>query len=371
DLRGRIHTFSLYATDTLEINHNLNLRLSGRYNRTTINNSDQINPGSGSGSLDGRHTFARFNPAIGFTYSPLRYLNLYASYSEGSRAPTSVELGCADPNQPCRLPNAMAGDPPLNQVVTRTIEAGLRGEIEGKLHWNAGWFRADNRNDILFVASSQTGLGYFKNFGKTLRQGAEININSKIWRVNLGGGYTFLDATYQSHEMVNGSSNSTNDAADKARGLDGTIEIRPGARIPLIPQHMLKGFADLQATSKLFVNLGLVAMSSTYARGNENNLHEADGTYYLGSGLSPGYAVVSFGARYQLNQRIEFFAQVSNLLNRRYYTAAQLGPTGFDNQGNFIARPLPVVDGEFPLVHATFYAPGAPRGVWGGVRVKF
>lgn len=371
DLKGRIHTFSVYATDTLSIKTNLNLRFSARYNRTTINNRDNINPGGGSGSLDGLHTFGRFNPAFGFTYSPFRYLNIYAGYSEGSRAPTSVELGCADPNQPCKLPNAMAGDPPLQQVVTRTIEAGLRGKIEGKLNWNVGWFRADNRNDILFVASNQTGLGYFKNFGKTLRQGAEVNINSKIWRVIIGGGYTFLDATYQSTETVNGSGNSTNDAAETIKGLDGTIAIQPGARIPLIPQHLLKGFADLQATSKLSMNLGLVALSSSYARGNENNLHEPDGTYYLGAGKSPGYATVSLGARYQVTERIQFFAQVNNLLNRRYYTAAQLGPTGFDNQGNFIARPFPAVNGEFPVVHATFYAPGTPRGAWGGIRIKF
>ena len=51
-------------------------------------------------------------------------LNIYGGYSEGSRAATSIELGCANPEEPCKLPNAMAGDPPLDQVVTRTWEAG-------------------------------------------------------------------------------------------------------------------------------------------------------------------------------------------------------------------------------------------------------
>jgi hypothetical protein len=27
--------------------------------------------------------------------------------------------------------------------------------------------------------------------------------------------------------------------------------------------------------------------------------------------------------------------------------------------------------GDFPLVHATFYAPGSPIGAWGGIRFKF
>jgi hypothetical protein len=34
-------------------------------------------------------------------------------------------------------------------------------------------------------------------------------VNGRFWRVNLGGGYTFIDATYQSAETVDGSGNST------------------------------------------------------------------------------------------------------------------------------------------------------------------
>ena len=180
-------------------------------------------------------------------------MNAFLGYSEGSRAPTSIELGCADPEQPCKLPNAMAGDPPLEQVVTRTFEAGVRGGLGKQAErWSVGWFRADNRNDILFVASEQTGFGYFKNFGKTLRQGLEVDLNSRIWRVNLGGGYTFLDATFQSAEEVNGAGNSTNEEAeDGIPGVEGAIEIEPGNRIPLIPRHMLKAYADIEVTAKV------------------------------------------------------------------------------------------------------------------------
>jgi len=239
------------------------------------------------------------------------------------------------------------------------------------LNWSAGWFQASNRQDILFVASDQTSFGYFKNFGKTRRRGFEITLNSRFWRISLDGGYTFLDATYQSPETVDGSSNSANDTAAIARGLGGLIEIQPGARIPLIPQHMGKVFANIQATSRFSVDLGAVALSSSYARGNENNLHQADGLYYLGSGISPGYAVVNFGAHFQVNRRVELFARINNLFDHRYYTAAQLGPTGFTDNGAFIARPLPAVNGDFPIAHTTFFAPGAPRGAWGGLRLKF
>jgi len=235
-----------------------------------------------------------------------------------------------------------------------------------------GWFLCDNRNDILFVASSQTGFGYFKNFGRTRRQGMEVDVDSRVRRLTLGGGYTLLDATYQSAETLDGSSNSVNSsAATGAKGVDGMIRIQPGGQIPLVPRHMLKAFAGWQATSKLTIDLGMVALSSAWARGNENNLHQTDGVYYLGSAKSPAYAVLNGGVRYQVHRRVELFVQANNLLDRRYYTAAQLGPMAFTEGGDFIARPLPPAGGEFPLVHATFYAPGAPRAAWGGLRLRF
>jgi outer membrane receptor protein involved in Fe transport len=372
NLRGLPQTWSIYATDTLSIGNKWSFTVSGRFNRATINNRDRMDPGGGPGSLDGQYVFDRFNPSAGVTFSPIPFVNLYASYAESSRAPTSIELGCADPNNPCNLPNALAGDPPLKQVITRTFEAGIRSGQGESLNWSAGWFRATNYNDLLFVTSDVTGNGYFKNFGRTLRQGAEVHLSTRINRVTLGGNYTFLRATYQSPEAVDGSSNSTNDSAlGGSPGMDGVIQIQPGDRIPLIPQHMFKAFADAQITRKISADLDFIAVSSSYARGNENNQSRPDGIYYLGPGTSPGYGVVNLGARYQVHKRLQLFAQINNLLDHHYYTAAQLGPTGFTNQGTFIARPLPAVDGNFPLVHATFYAPGAPFGVRGGMRFSF
>ena len=367
NLDGSIHTPSVYLTDTLSLRA-WHFTASGRYNGTTVDNRDQLHASAGSGSLTSNNFYGRFNPAVGVTFSPSPLLNLYAGYSEGSRAPTSIELGCADPQEPCKLPNALAGDPPLRQVVTRTVEAGVRGNWE-KTSWTAGWFRGQNNNDILFVAATESGFGYFKNFGETLRQGVELSANARWRRVTLGGGYTFLQATYQSPETVNGSSNSSNDGAAQGKGLNGTIQIQPGAHIPLVPQHMFKADTDIQVTTKLQVDVGVLALSGAYARGNENNQHQPDGAYYLGPGSSPGYGVVNAGARYRIQRHVEVFVQVDNLFDYHYYSGAQLLPTAFTNQGNFIARPLPAVNGNFPLVHATFYAPGAPVGAWAGIRL--
>ena len=102
-------------------------------------------------------------------------------------------------------------------MVARTAEAGVRGGAESRVRWNINWFGAQNYNDILFVSSTQTGFGYFKNFGKTRRTGVDMDLNTHVSRVTLGGGYTFLNATYQSPETVNGSNNSTNDSIRASR----------------------------------------------------------------------------------------------------------------------------------------------------------
>jgi len=371
NLHGVPWTFGFYATDTVTFGKKWNVNLAGRYNRTSIDNSDRL-PASVDGvrgSLNGQYVFERFNPSAGVTFSPVAALNLYASYSESSRAPTSIELGCADPNNPCNLPNALVSDPPLKQVVTRTVEAGLRGGQERNLRWSAGWYWAENHDDLLFVSSPQTGFGYFKNFGQTRRQGMEASLSRRWGKLSLGANYTFVDATYQSRETIDGSSNSSNDAGTP--GFDGNIQIVPGDRIPLIPHHIGKAFADYQITSKLQVNVNFLAVSSSFARGNENNLSQPDGTFYLGPGRSPGYGVTGLSAHYQLHRRVQLSVEINNLFDHHYYTAAQLGSTPFTSGGTIAIRALPAVDGNYPIVHSTFYAPGAPIGAWGGVRFTF
>ena len=368
DLDGVTTTWSVYASDTVSFADRLHVTMAGRFNRTTVDNHDSIRPGGGEGSLDGSHVFSRFNPAVGATLNASKGMNLYAGYNEGSRAATSIELGCADPDQPCKLPNAMAGDPPLSQVVTRTLEAGVRGRHHG-VAWNASYFRAANHDDILFVQSEQTGFGYFRNFGRTRREGLELGAKTRVGRADIGVGYTLLSATFQSAEQMNGGSNSASDAA--APGLEGVIDIEPGDRMPLIPRHMLKLFADLQVTRALGIDVDLMALAGVEARGNENGEHEADGVYYLGPGATEPYAVVNLGARYALTPWLTLTGQVNNLFDGRYTTAALLGSNAFTAAGTFVSRPFPPVSGEFPLVHSTFYAPGAPIRAWAALRVRF
>ncbi|MBV9442012.1 MAG: TonB-dependent receptor [Acidobacteriaceae bacterium] len=377
NLHGTVNTPGIFATDTFTMNK-WTFTVSGRYNHEHLQNSDRIpgfipaTPGSvgGRASLNGNYVFQRFNPAAGLTYNPGRAATLYFSYSEANRAPTTIELGCADPDFPCSLPNALVGDPPLKQVVTRTFEVGARGGSgENVFRWNADYFFSQNYNDLLFVSSAQTGFGYFLNFGKTRRDGVEFSVNKRISKFNLGVNYTFQNVTYQSPQSIDAAANSANNAGP---GLGGEIAIAPGDFIPQMPRNIGKAFLEFAPASKIFAALNFVAAGRSYARGNENNLHQPDGLYYLGEGFSPGYGVLNLDAHYQIERHFQVFVQLNNLLEHRYYTAAQLGTTPFDNNYRLVFRPFPPTpDGNYPVRTTTFFAPGAPFGAWGGIRFSF
>ena len=147
DVEAAVQNIGIYATNTFSITPQLGLTLSGRYNRTAVVLRDQIGV-----ELNGDHTFDRFNPAVGLTYQVYSRFSLYGSYSESSRVPTPVELTCADPDTPCRLPNAFVADPPLDQVVTKTFEMGFRGEF-GEISWNADLFQGTSFDDLIFISS--------------------------------------------------------------------------------------------------------------------------------------------------------------------------------------------------------------------------
>ena len=370
NLRARTAAIGVYALDTLDLSRALQVDLAVRYDRTVIRNRDAITPGGGTGSLDGDDAYDRVNPSLAVRWTPVEALLLDAAIAQTSRAPSAIELGCADPESPCRLPNALAGDPPLDQVVARTVEGGVAATIAG-IRARAGVFRTVNRDDILFVADDQAGFGYFRNFGKTRRQGVDVDLAGDLGPFRLTAHYTLLDATYRSEETVDGSGNSSNEGV--APGFEGEIDIDRGDRIPLIPRHVFKAGATWDPVAFATLSADVIAVSGVYARGNENNDHEPDGIYYLGEGKTDAYAVLNLGTEVRPGKGLAIYLQVNNVLDKEYATAAQLAATGFDATGNFVARPFATtsVDGERPLLSSTFYAPAVPRSVQLGARLSF
>ncbi len=353
-LDGASGTASLYVTDTYSPDPQWHLTGSARYNRTAIRTTDRLSPPlpPPAQGLDNDLAYARLNPALGLSYTPRASLGAYAGFSQGNRPPSPIELGCSDRASPCNLPNAMTSDPPLKQVVSRTLEAGLRGKTQDGLKWGATFFRTTSYDDILFVSSSASS-GFFTNFGRTRRQGLEAALERAQGRLAWGLNYSLVDATYQSSALLLSQANSTADA-------NGNIEVSSGDRIPGIPRHHLNAFANYDLTDRLSVGANAVAVSRQFARGNDNNRHQADGVNFLGPGEIAGYKLLNLNSVWKLEKNLQLFAKINNVFDRRYATAGALRQNFFP--GGSLA-PLGAQTNE------TFYAPGAPRGIWIGIQL--
>jgi outer membrane receptor protein involved in Fe transport len=363
-----------YFTDTLSPSDLLHVTVAARYNRnreTIGGTSVDADPGDyGDGFLTatpitGDHTFTRLNPSIGFTLTPTNYTTYYANYNEASRAPTVIELGCADPAVPCGLPDDFAADPDLKQVVARTFEIGLRGNLaDQSFNWSADVFHTVNSNDIQFVATS-INAGFFENVGNTRRQGLDVAFGGKEAGLTWKLAYSYVQATFQSSFAVNAPSNSTADAF-------GNIEVQPGDRMPLVPQHNGRLVLDYELNKHVDVGANLIVVSGSYLHGNENNANvagttdAATGAYISpdGTGWIPGYVQLNCNGTYRFNDNLEIFARMTNALNRNYYTAGFLTQSVYTPNGTFIANPD-------NWTNENNVVPSAPREIWGGVRVTF
>jgi outer membrane receptor protein involved in Fe transport len=370
-LSGDNSIYGVYATDTLSPSQLLHLTLSVRYNRSTETlagysvDSDVGDFGAGFGAtrpLSGDHTFSRLNPSIGFTVTPHAATTFYFNYSEASRAPTVIELGCANPAAPCGLPNEFAGDPDLQQVIARTAELGARGAVgDQALVWSADAFHTANSNDIQFVATA-TNSGYFANVGSTRRQGLDLALGGRHGGLHWQLIYSLVDATFQSSFTVNAPSNSSADAA-------GNILVHPGDRIPLIPRQTARLILDYAFGERWDVGGNLVAASGSYLHGNENNANQAGGTNaaglrILGSGWVGGYGVVNLRAAYRISDHAELFARLANLFDRWYATAGFLTSNAFQPDGSFIANPA-------NWSNEDAVSPAQPRAIWAGARIRW
>ena len=373
-LTGKQWTASLFATDTLSLNDKWHLNAGVRYNHTKVDNNDSLRgayvPVTNERSLTATDDYKRLNPTIGITHTPTDKLSIFGTYSESSRAPTSIELGCSNPEVGCLLPSAMADDPPLKQVVAKTYDFGARGSLTDEVKWNASIYHAMNHQDIQFIrVDGSSSRGYYSNVGRTQRQGFDLGLSGQLDRFRWSSNYSYIRATFDSDFTLLSGSNSSSDVADNY------IEIKKGNRMPSIPEHQFKARAQYDVTPQWSVGTNLVYFSDQFVIGNENNKHAANtagcsnGTgagglvgndFACGSGKIKDYTVVNLDTQYNFGGGWKAFAKAINIFDNDYYVAGRLAETMFDAGGAY--------GGE---IKSRGLIPGAPRAAWIGMRYEF
>lgn len=346
DVASEVRNASIYFVDSFELSERVAVTLSGRYNDTRIRLADRSGE---TPELNGSHRFSRFNPAAGITFNPSSALTLYASYGESARAPSPVELACASEDAPCNLPNAFLADPPLEQVVAKSLEAGLRGTNAAGLRWSAGAFHTINRDDILFqtTGGTQANVGFFDNVGDTRRAGIELSVSQTLSRLRWTAEYTFLDATFEDAFIVNSPNHPVfQEEPGFSRILgEGKLQVPAGAQIPGIPQHQANLGIDFDVSDRFSLGAEVVLRSGVYLRGDEPNLLDR----------TDEYAIVNLRGEYRVGSWVTVFVRVDNAFDEDYETFGLLGEP--DEVFADFADPR-------------FLGAGAPFGAWAGVKVK-
>ena len=330
--------WSLFFMNSTQLSSAVSLNLGGRFNRDHIVMEDLID--DGEGSLDGNHRFTQFNPAVGVDITIDEQSQLNLAISQSSRTPSPAELSCADEDDPCRLPNGFVADPPLDQVVTQTIEANYTTRIDN-IDLMLNVFHSRSKDDIIFQqAGSVASRGYFINVDETQRQGVEFSVGSTWEKLTYRLNYNYLNATYES--------TFTSFSPFNPQGPDRLVT--PGDKIPGQPEHLVKLYADYALTDKARLGAEVISASSQYFRGDEANENEK----------IDGYVIANIYASYRFNDTFTASLRVNNVFDKDYETFGTYGEAD-----EVLEDIYPDVDG------AEFVGPAQPRMVSVNLKARF
>ena len=454
---GTSNTKSIYFSETWTPTSEWNFNASGRYNATRVVNKiaarrNLVNFGIGDMVFQGlpstlgicpnadctnvptnfripelnnvldsaeteKFSFYSFNPSLGATWQAKENLNVYTNWSQGTRTPSVVELGCAFDKTPiytgptertpqqladsknytpksifenrqCTLPTTLSGDPFLPQIKATSYDLGMRGELNNSLgatslQWNLGAYQTDLKDDIYFVAVGN-GAGFFDTIGKTRRRGIEAGLSGRKDKWGFGINYGLTDATFENNFRMISIDNSS--STNKNDGFGEAIDVKKGSRLPGVALHNLNATISYEVTPKWQVGLTAVAHSKSFVRGNENNEHKKgvtrviatypDGSQILArpttnDGTVPGYATYNFQTSYKFNSEWTATMLVNNLFDRDFFTAGRLGRNAFSPSVNGAIGPSGYNHNSGDWLSTNFIASGAPRGIWFSLNWRF
>jgi len=301
-------------------------------------------------------SYKKLNPSFGFSQALNKQATVFGNWSQGMRVPTAFELGCSNPDYPCRVPTGLQDDPYLKPIISQTAEIGFRLFPTDKTRVTIAAFSNVNKDDVMFVRApnGSQNEGIFQNIGNTQRDGIELTARHRESGWELGASYTYLKARYKSNVTL--------------PSLEDDMAVTSGTRIAGLPEHFLIVAAMYRVTHKIRVGGDVQVYGSQVVAGNETKNSpavQAGGDAEDASGVNKlaGYGIFNLNANYEYIKGLNFFVRVNNVFDKKYASYATLGYNMFP--GGQLVQPGSEAEGS------VFYAPGAPRAVFGGVRYEW
>jgi outer membrane receptor protein involved in Fe transport len=356
DHKGKNNQYALFVGDVFTPAPGTLLMGALRYDYAKVKNDLVSWDDDGPHPTKESFTYKKLNPSFGFSQVLNKQATVFGNWSQGMRVPTAFELGCSNPEYPCRVPTGLQDDPYLKPIISQTAEIGFRLFPTEKTRVTIAAFSNINKDDVMFVRapSGTMNEGIFQNIGNTQRDGIELTARHRESRWELGASYTYLKARYKSSLTL--------------PSLEEDLAVTSGTRIAGLPEHFFKFAAMYRLTPQVRIGGDVQVYGSQVVAGNETKNSpavQAGGDAEDASGVDKlaGYGILNLNANYEYARGFNFFLRVNNVFDKKYASYATLGYNMFP--GTQLVQPGGEAEG------AVFYAPGAPRAVFAGVRYEF
>lgn len=309
--------------------------VSGRYDKVSFNNSDELFT-----SRNSSKSFERFTPKTALNLKLTSSIAVYTSYGLGFDTPSASELE----NFPFSSNGGFTTlNPDIVAQTSRNFEIGIKGDLENSREkfpyrtvFELTLFNTIVKDEIIPLVISDRV--FYRNAARTNRLGAELGLKIKpVRRTSIIFNYTFTDFKYR--EYISRTYSSSGEPSD----MDFT-----GNLVPAVPKHLVN--LILEGEPRLSRHLGLILIFdcdyvSRMFTDDQNT--ESDGAYMYANAM----AGLNFAAE---NFVLTLSAGVRNFLDRKY--------VGFININ---ANP------EFSIGERRYYEPGEPRNYYTNLIVTY
>lgn len=250
---------------------------------------DYVNAGNPDDS--GSRDYSAMTPVLGVLMKPNDDLRYYASWGEGFETPTFAELGY-------RSDGGAGLNLGLEPARSRNIELGMKQRWNAIIEGGLVVFRSDSEDEIA-VATNSGGRSTYRNIGQSRRKGIEAFLQAELAdRWSLDFSFTAIDARFRTGFL----------ACSGVPCLEPTIPVAAGARIPGIPESMLRLAVVHGSDLGWRFEAGLQSMGSTVVND-------------AGSELAPVYTLLDVGAGYgwrMTSGSLRAFLDIGNLLDTQH-----------------------------------------------------
>jgi iron complex outermembrane receptor protein len=261
----------------------------------------------------GRRTMDALSPSLGVIYAAGAATSLYANFGTSFQTPTTTELA----NRP---EGAGGFNPALQPERTRSLEAGVRGEVAERASYQIAAYRAQTKNALIgFEVPAVPGRTFYRNAGSAVHRGIEVESTAELRAdVVLRLSYAYTDARFGGYRTAG--------------------EVLDGKRIPGVAPHRAEGSLGYRRAPG-YLELWGRAVAGIPA--DDQNTATSPG--YALAGLRAGAAGVTLGGI-----EVAPFAGVDNLFDRRHNAAVTINAAG-----------------------GRYYEPGPGRSLFAGARLGF